>query len=420
MVAPLPETSIESAAARIDSIEQAQPYHPAGTSTFGHGFAERLDLVNHFRPPAATATLRNYHLDSVHFVPASMTLIKDGLKIKETNYMVTLNSYNAACIMEDRLIRLDAGINYIMARAYDNYYHWLIQTIPALDWSLKNLPPAKFALFSGQMTKWHMEMLSLLRYDRVPRIAIDPNHQYFVPSIDYCEFQNGRTGEEVSPTAQAVYKRLKDAAIDPSPAEADIIYVARTDTSFRVLRNEAELIKLLEAEGVSIVVPGRLSVTQQINLFAKANAVIGPHGAGLSNIVFCRPATIFYELLQMHYFNPCFTRLAQAAGLHYTVDLFASETDPNIDIHQRGWLADLDLVLGRVREIKQRIVSLRPRPVSMPRPVSAMDYLKGLGSYPAPKITQEPGIQPSRKRSWLSRLFWRSTNQTLENPGPPL
>lgn len=407
-MAPLPETSIEAAAARIDSIEEAKPYVPAGTSTFGRGFADRPDLINHFKAPAATATLRNFHLDSVHFAPDSMTLIKDGFKVKETNYMVTLNSYNAACIKQDQLVRLDSR-NHIIMRAYDNYYHWLTQSVPALDWSLRNLSPTIFALLVGHLNKWHMETLSLLGHDQVPRITIDPESQYFIQSIDYCEFQNGRTAEAISPTAQAVYKRLTDAAIDASPAEAEILYVARTDSNFRKLRNETEVIKLLEKEGILIVMPGRLSITRQINLFAKASAIIGPHGAGLTNIVFCRPGTIFYELLPEHYTNPCFTRLAQAAGMHYILDLFVDETDPRIDIHQRGWVADLDLVLDRIREIKQRVVSLRPRPIAVRRPVSAMDYLKGLGPPPAPKIIQQSDEQPGGRRSWLSRLLSRSS-----------
>ena len=86
--------------------------------------------------------------------------------------------------------------------------------------------------------------------------------------------------------------------MDLSPAKADIIYVARTDTANRVAENEADIMDLLKEEGICVVVPGRLSVAQQINLFGKAEAIIGPHGAGLTNIVSADPGQSFMNCYQ--------------------------------------------------------------------------------------------------------------------------
>jgi capsular polysaccharide biosynthesis protein len=53
--------------------------------------------------------------------------------------------------------------------------------------------------------------------------------------------------------------------------------------------------------------------------------VIGAHGAGLTNVVFCRPGTILYELMPNFYINPCCRRLAQTAGLTYHADIFEAD-----------------------------------------------------------------------------------------------
>ena len=90
----------------------------------------------------------------------------------------------------------------------------------------------------------------------------------------------------------------------------------------RVAENEAELIDLLERQGVRIVVPGTLSVAEQIAAFRAARLVIGPHGAGMSNIVFCQSGSFVYEMLPRDYPNAAFNRLAQAAGVNYWADLF--------------------------------------------------------------------------------------------------
>jgi capsular polysaccharide biosynthesis protein len=104
------------------------------------------------------------------------------------------------------------------------------------------------------------------------------------------------------------------------------------------------------------VVPGTLPVTRQLAIFRAASLVIGPHGAGLSNIMGCEPGTHVYELVPSHYPNICFNRLAQDCGLHYWGDVFpgeAGEASPQL----RSWRIDLDIVAARLDAIRARIAS---------------------------------------------------------------
>ncbi|MCB8878658.1 glycosyltransferase family 61 protein [Acidisoma cellulosilytica] len=365
----LAETSIATVAARIGIIEQSVPWNASVSSILGRGF-ERPDYASLFHQRKVTATVRRYRLEGVHLDTAAMTLIKDGKKIQESNYLVPAEYYENACVIEDGIVRLDTGIHYTLARAFDNYYHWLIQTIPGLDWTLRNLPGAEVTLLSGDLNRWQLEILTLLGYDRLPRITLNPSQHYAIPILEFNEFQNGSTAFSVSRSAQDTFRRLALAALDSAPAQADIIYVARTDSKNRAAENEAEVMKLLEAEGVQIVIPGQMSVAQQINLFHKADAVIGPHGAGMTNIVFCRPGTIFYEFMPAHYLNPCFTRLAEAAQLHYLVDLFDSSADASGDVHARGFVLDPALILARLRDIRRHLASRPARAVAAGQPSS--------------------------------------------------
>ena len=132
--------------------------------------------------------------------------------------------------------------------------------------------------------------------------------------------------------------------------------MARTDTTNRVAVNEPELIALLQRQGVRIVVPGTLPVLQQIAIFRRASLVIGPHGAGLSNIVGCEPGTHLYELVPSHYPNFCFNRLAQGCLLHYWGDVFPAEAGDGSP-HERTWRIDLDAVAARLEQIRARIAS---------------------------------------------------------------
>jgi hypothetical protein len=358
-MAPVPETSIGQVAARTNYIERSEAL-PSPVAALGRGF-DRPDYEDLFRPRSHSANIRNYSLENVHLDTAAMTLFKDGMKIKESNYLVPPEFYENACVIETDLIKLESTTDHVMARSFDNYYHWLVQTIPGLDWSTRNIGAENVALLSGDLKPWQAETLEILGYDRVSRIVLDPRHHYSIPRLEYSEFQNGSTAFEISLSAQRIYDRLAAAAMDGMPVDTDILYIARTDSVNRAAENEQGLIGLLEAEGVKVVVPGSLSVRQQVNLFAKTRAVIGPHGAGLTNIVFCRPGTIFYELLPSHYLNPCFCRLAQAAGLDYQIDLFDSAPNMGGDPHARGWILDTDIVLSRIVEIKRRIAATRLR-----------------------------------------------------------
>ncbi len=64
----------------------------------------------------------------------------------------------------------------------------------------------------------------------------------------------------------------------------------------RKIANEKELLTYLEPLGFERVVLDTMSVKEQANLFNSCEVVIWPHGAGLVNILFCRPWATVIEL----------------------------------------------------------------------------------------------------------------------------
>jgi hypothetical protein len=59
----------------------------------------------------------------------------------------------------------------------------------------------------------------------------------------------------------------------------------------RLMHNEDEVARRLAAKGFYVIEPGSLSLEEQISLFKGAEHVVGSVGAGMTNIVFCRPGT---------------------------------------------------------------------------------------------------------------------------------
>jgi capsular polysaccharide biosynthesis protein len=257
-----------------------------------------------------------------------------------------------------------------------------------------------------ELTPWQAASLELLGYGNVPRVELRLDKHFFFPRVSYSEFLNQTMPGQVSRAAYSTFQRLRKSVSDMIGPQTQIIYVARTDTTRRVAINEHDLIEALVADGVRVIVPGSLSLAEQIALFGQAAAVIAPHGAGLSNIVFCNPGTIVYEMLPEHYPNYCFSRLAHSGGLHYWADMFPSHGEGHS--HERNWVIDIDVVKDRIHHIRSRLAELSPLPVAHRGRSAAMEFLR---QNPA-KIpdTNMAAVRPPVKEraGFISRLLRRT------------
>jgi tetratricopeptide (TPR) repeat protein len=95
------------------------------------------------------------------------------------------------------------------------------------------------------------------------------------------------------------------------------LLVSRADAEYRRLVNEDEIAALLTPFGFEVIVPGRLPFAEQIAAFRDATHVVAPHGAGLTNILFCAPGTHVLEAFHPHYGSWAYAMLADALDLDY-------------------------------------------------------------------------------------------------------
>jgi capsular polysaccharide biosynthesis protein len=84
-----------------------------------------------------------------------------------------------------------------------------------------------------------------------------------------------------------------------------------------VFTNEPEVKSLLKDNGFEEIFTEGMSFLEQVRLFASAREIVAPHGAGLSNLVFCQPGTRVLEVFSPNYVNGCFWALANWAQIDY-------------------------------------------------------------------------------------------------------
>ena len=203
--------------------------------------------------------------------------------------------------------RLDRAV-WFVERVYDNHSHWLTAHLP------------KLVLLRD------MGMLSqtVLPAERTP--AIDASLAMLGVAPD--DFPTFRTGEvlEVGELDLLVTDRfrpellrpVRDALAPPPPLRPQRrIFISRAHARGRHLLAEAELWPKLEAAGFERVHLEKLDFREQVDLMRETAVLVGPHGAGLTNMIFCPDGADIVEIADPDYPNPNFYALASAMGHRY-------------------------------------------------------------------------------------------------------
>jgi capsular polysaccharide biosynthesis protein len=104
----------------------------------------------------------------------------------------------------------------------------------------------------------------------------------------------------------------------PGDRSGELLFVSRNESSMRRIVNEDELLPGLRDMGFKIFSPGKHPLRTQIDAFRNARVVLAAHGAGLTNIVFCRPKTTLIEIFpEEGVHGSAFLRIASHLRFNY-------------------------------------------------------------------------------------------------------
>jgi len=160
----------------------------------------------------------------------------------------------------------------------------------------------------------------------------------------------------VEPLLASVLQRIRANAAARRPHAGQgprIVYVSRLDSGIRRMRNEADLVARMRALGAEIFLGRNLSYLDQVLAFRDAKLVIGPHGAGLTNIGFAPPGALTVEIFSSNFCVEIFARLAGLLGHRYrcfTQPVAAVDPDDptSWDLDVEAFLAFLDPILNEL------------------------------------------------------------------------
>jgi len=216
---------------------------------------------------------------------------------------------------------------------WNNHYHWLIDVLPRTfalhDRRVASWGPVKL-LIPEDLSDDRRRLLSALLPAWVEPMRVSPQmrirpERFLLPPY----FSGDEAGYLPAECAEFLRTQARSAFdVQPDPRRRRRILISRRRAATRRIVNQDELEAALGPLGFETFELERLSFAEQIRLFCEAECVVGPHGAGLSNLLFAPPCRVL-ELgvgpPRRHY------RVLAAALGHEYANRFVSGTEKNAE-----------------------------------------------------------------------------------------
>jgi capsular polysaccharide biosynthesis protein len=212
---------------------------------------------------------------------------------------------------------IEGRLGVLALRGDANYYHFLIDVLP-------RLAVAAACTAIEQPDRWYVParttfqrgLLSLvgLTDDRIIDSTLYPHVIADTLVVPGPPAMTVRNPPWIVPFLRG---RLMRGPVDRIPGRG--IYVTRgRQRNNRCVANEERVSEALSLRGFGMIDPGRMTVEEQIRVFAEASVIVAPHGAALANLVFASPGATVVELFPAGYAVPDYWKLADGVpGLGY-------------------------------------------------------------------------------------------------------
>ena len=194
----------------------------------------------------------------------------------------------------------------------ENYWHWLFDVLPRLELANKIYKKNEidFFLFPDIKKKFQKQTLDILQIDIEKRLSSKKIKHFKSdkliitdrPTISLKDIKEDTWKEEV-PLWIIKYLRkcFLNLNLNNNTNLPKKIYIDRSDAKehhhkFRSIKNENEIKEYLKDAGYESLCMANYNFIDQISLFENADEIVGLHGGGFANIVFCKPNSKVVEI----------------------------------------------------------------------------------------------------------------------------
>jgi capsular polysaccharide biosynthesis protein len=204
-----------------------------------------------------------------------------------------------------------------------NYFHWMFDVLPRLEFLRQSglkydrLVINRGVEYQEEFCGFQDETLELLGISKDKLIECNQDTHLLAKEL-IVSSPTGFTAYVPKNICQFLREKfLAKGKIEKVTGSTKRIYISREDAAHRKVANEDEVFSVLKKYGFKKVKLSTLSFVEKIQLFHSAEVILSPHGAGLTNLVFCNPGTKVIELFTPTYTMPCFYIISNHMELDY-------------------------------------------------------------------------------------------------------
>ena len=275
--------------------------------------ALRFKNLSYKMPPLFTAVINNLNYCS----DDNILITRNGTIVKESINSVTNKARFKISSLYFLRREFVNGYCTLFRSVSNEFYHVLIDNLPRL-YALQYEPYNKISeiklLVDGELTEIEKYFLAKLLPLNVVVTSVKRHRLYKIEKTIFLPFLTQQyAGYLPENYVQFFVNRV---APNRPRNKKNRIYISRDKAEKRRIVNEAELFDRLSELGFEKYVLEDISFDDQIELFYDAEAVVSPHGAGLTNIIYADKISVF-EIFPQQRIKPSYYFLGLPCGHKY-------------------------------------------------------------------------------------------------------
>jgi capsular polysaccharide biosynthesis protein len=240
-------------------------------------------------------------------------------------------------------------------RGANNYGHWLVEMLPKAYWAKRELDLSDWPVLvhktSEALQSIIQQSLEVINVPNDKIIATDHAPVYFEELL----IVDGLTSHAVF-LSPLVLECMEFIATKADVGQNENLYAVRRPAITRDFENEPEIRQLFIEDGYREIETASLSFLEQVSTFKSAKRVVGPMGAALTNIIFCRPGTEVLVFMPASALELFFWHIAEGKKLNYHEIRCEEAGDQKGDL---PWNRSLRISSPTVRNLLSRLRNIR-------------------------------------------------------------
>jgi capsular polysaccharide biosynthesis protein len=201
-------------------------------------------------------------------------------------------------LIHDRPMAVDFEVGFLVSGTH-NYAHWLFDRLPLLQF-YDRVPAGTPLIVNSTLSRFQVDSLAMLGFGPDVLQPFDFPGAYRVPRLWYPDLAAALYLPPLRMRPEPIlWLRDRLARVRSDKVGSRRLYLSRRLTAqmSRRLMNEEDVAAVFERHGFEIVFPETMALAEQIDMFAEATVLAGPHGAGMANAVFAPASCTLLELV---------------------------------------------------------------------------------------------------------------------------